>query len=406
MVTTYSVSTLDDPTQHRPRPTPKGGGGNKASIVLWLMILLMIVALIWASVARVDQVTRATGSVIASSRVQVIQAVDGGALAELKVKEGDRVERGQVLAQLEQGRSAAAVAEIDAKLAALRAQAMRLRAEALDAAEPVFPPELLSNFPEVISAQRALFRQKRSGLQEELRTLKVAVALATEDAGLISQLAASGDVSRSEVIRAQRALNEADAQLVNRRNKYFQDARTELAKVEDDLGQAEQVRTQRAQQVMDSVIKAPVGGIVKNVRITTQGGVLRAGDELLQIVPVDDQMVIEAKVRPSEIAQIKPGLPANIRFDPFDYTVYGAVAGKVTYVSADTLKEDTRTGEQTYYRVHIATSAAPVRTQTGNVLEVLPGMTAQVDIRTGDRSMMDYLLKPLRKTLTESLGER
>lgn len=406
MVTTYSVSTLEDPTQHRPRPSPTGGGPNKASIVLWLMIALMIAAVAWAAVARVDQVTRAGGSVIASSRVQVIQAVDGGALAELRVKEGDRVERGQILARLDQGRAAAAVAEIDAKLGALRAQATRLRAEVQDAAEPVFSQELIDNYPDMVSAQRSLFRQKRSGLQEELRTLRVAVTLATEDAGLIGKLASSGDVSRSDVIKAQRALNEAEALLVNRKNKYFQDARTELAKVEDDLGQAEQVRTQRAQQVLDSIIKAPVGGIVKNVRITTQGGVLRAGDELLQIVPVDDQMVIEAKVRPSEIAQIKPGLPANIRFDPFDYTIYGAVAGKVIYVSADTLKEDTRAGEQTYYRVHIATPAAPVRTQTGQVLEVLPGMTAQVDIRTGDRSMMDYLLKPLRKTLTESLGER
>ncbi len=403
MVTTYSVDTLDDQTPNPRRRRPEGR--NAISLVLWLLIALVIAAFAWAMLARVDQVTRATGSVIASSRVQVIQAVDGGALADIRVKEGDRVERGQILAQLEQARSAASVAEVDAKLAALKAQAIRLRAEVTDAGEPVFPPELAA-FPDVLTTQRALWRQKRGNLQEELRTLKVAVDLATEDANLVDKLAASGDVSRSEQIRAKRALNEAQAQMVNRRNKYFQDARTELAKIEDDLGQVEQVRTQRAQQLIDTVIKAPVAGIIKNVRITTQGGVLRAGEELLQIVPIDDQLVVEAKVKPSEIAQIKPGLAANVRFDPFDYTVYGSVVGKVIYVSADTLKEDTRAGEQTYYRVHVATSAAPVRTQTGHVLDVLPGMTAQVDIRTGDRSMMDYLLKPLRRTMNESLGER
>lgn len=403
MVTTYSVDTLDDQSPVRRRRSPDGR--NTISIVLWLLIALVIAAFAWAMLARVDQVTRATGSVIASSRVQIIQAVDGGALADIKVKEGDRVERGQILAQLEQTRSAASVAEVDAKLAALKAQAIRLRTEVTDGGEPVFPPELAA-YPDVLATQRALWRQKRSNLQEELRTLKVAVDLATEDAALIDKLATSGDVSRSEQIRAKRALNEAEAQMVNRRNKYFQDARIEMAKIEDELGQVEQVRTQRAQQLIDTVIKAPVAGIIKNVRVTTQGGVLRAGEELLQIVPIDDQLVVEAKVRPSEIAQIKPGLPANIRFDPFDYTVYGAVTGKVIYVSADTLKEDTRAGEQTYYRVHVATSAAPVRTQIGQVLDVLPGMTAQVDIRTGDRSMMDYLLKPLRKTMAESLGER
>jgi membrane fusion protein, adhesin transport system len=403
MVTTYSVDTLDDQAPIRRRRPPDGR--NTISIVLWLLIALVVAAFAWAMLARVDQVTRATGSVIASSRVQVIQAVDGGALADIKVKEGDRVERGQVLAQLEQARSAASVAEVDAKLAALKAQAIRLRTEVTDGGEPIFPPELAA-FPDVLTTQRALWRQKRGNLQEELRTLKVAVDLATEDAALVDKLAASGDVSRSEQIRAKRALNEAEAQMVNRRNKYFQDARTELAKIEDELGQVGQVRTQRAQQLIDTVIKAPVAGIIKNVRITTQGGVLRAGEELLQIVPIDDQLVVEAKVKPSEIAQIKPGLTANVRFDPFDYTVYGSVTGKVIYVSADTLKEDTRAGEMTYYRVHVATSAAPVRTQTGHVLDVLPGMTAQVDIRTGDRSMMDYLLKPLRKTMTESLGER
>jgi adhesin transport system membrane fusion protein len=319
--------------------------------------------------------------------------------------QGDIVKQGQVLALLDQTRTGASVKELDARLASMKAQSARLHAEVMSAAKINFPEEVRA-FPDVVQVQQALFTQKRQGLKEGLRTLEVAVKLAREDASLVAQLARTGDVSRSEVIRSERALNDAEAQLINRKNKYYQDARTELAKVEDDTNQNEQVRAQRNQQLTDSVIKAPVDGIVKNVKVTTQGGVLRAGDELMQIVPMDDKLIVETKVAPSEIAHVRPGLPAAIRFDAFDYTIFGAVSGEVTYVSADTIKEETKTGEQTYYRVHVETSGGSVNTRTGKKLDILPGMTAQVDIRTGDRTVLEYMLKPLRKTMTESLGER
>ena len=375
------------------------------SVVLWILVTGLVAAIVWASVYRIDQVVRGTGTVIASSRVQVIQAVDGGVLKSLKVREGDVVKQGEVLAVLDQTRFAAQVMELDSRLAALYGQAARLRAEVTGAAEINFPASV-KKFPELIAVQRALFTQKRQGLEEELRTLGVAVKLAREDAQLVAELAKTGDVSRSEVIKSERALNDAEAQLINRKNKYYQDARVELAKTEDDIGQNEQIRTPRAQQLADSVLKAPVDGIVKNVRITTQGGVLRAGDELLQIVPLDDILIVETKISPSDIAQLKPELKATIRFDAFDYTIYGAASGKVTHISADTIKEEGKTGELTYYRVHVSTSAKPVVTSTGKTLDILPGMTAQVDVRTGDRTVLEYLLKPLRKTLTESFGER
>lgn len=375
------------------------------SLVLWVLLAALVALFAWAAIYRVDQIIRGMGAVISSSRVQVIQVVDGGVLKSLKVKEGDQVRQGEVIALLDQTRFGASVMELDARLAALKAQSARLRAEVLGAPGISFPPEVLQ-FPDLVKVQQALFTQRRQSLNEELRTLEVAVRLAREDAQIVAQLAKSGDVSRSEVIRSERALNEAEAQLINRRNKYFQDAQVELAKVEDDINQNEQIRTQRNQQLTDSVIKTPVDGIVKNVRVTTLGGVMRAGDELMQIVPLDDKLIIEAKVRPADIAQVRPGLPAAIRFDAFDYTIYGAVDGTVTYVSADTLKEETRTGEQTYYRVHVETAGNPVMTRIGHELDILPGMTAQVDIRTGDRTVLEYLLKPLRKTISESMGER
>ncbi|WP_240195052.1 HlyD family efflux transporter periplasmic adaptor subunit [Desulfobulbus rhabdoformis] len=179
-----------------------------------------------------------------------------------------------------------------------------------------------------------------------------------------------------------------------------------MAKVEDDINQNEEIRPQRYQQLAASVIRTPVNGIVKNVRVTTLGGVLRAGDELMQIVPLDAKLIIEAKVLPADIASIHSGLPASVKFDAFDYTIFGAVEGTVTYVSADTIKEESRGGEQNFYRVHVETDTSLIKTKTGKQLDILPGMTSQVNIRTGNRTVLDYMLKPLRKTLTQSLGER
>jgi adhesin transport system membrane fusion protein len=234
----------------------------------------------------------------------------------------------------------------------------------------------------------------------------VAVNLSREEAALIKELSDSGDVNRSEVIRSARALNEAEAKLINRKNKYLEDARSELIRADDEIAQNIQVLAQRKQQLADSVFTALVPGIVKNVRVTTLGGVLRAGEELMQIIPIGDELILEAKISPQDIAQVKKGLEATIRFDPFDYTIYGGVIGKVVYVSPDTLKEESNRGEEIYYRVHISTLTNPVTTTSGRQLAIQPGMTAQVDIKTSDRTVLNYLLKPLRKTLAESFGER
>ena len=375
------------------------------SLTLWAIALALAVFVAWGSWYRLDQVARASGEVIASSRVQVIQSVDGGVLAELNVREGDIVERGQVLATLDQTRFGASVKEIEARLAAQRAKAVRLRAEVTSASQLAFPGDLLA-FPEIIEVERALFEQRRDGLRNELDNLAAAVALAKEEVELVQDLSRSGDVNRSEVIRTERALNDAESRLIVRKNTFLEEASTQLTDAEDAIAQNEQILTQRQQQLEDSVFIALVPGIVKNISVTTVGGVLRAGGELMQIVPLDDELIIETKVRPADIAQVRPGLTATIRFDPFDYTIYGGAMGEVTYVSPDTLKEQVGGGEEIYYRVHVVSATTPVTTTTGRTLDILPGMTAQVDIRTGDRTVMEYLLKPLRKTLSESLGER
>ncbi|WP_422101811.1 HlyD family efflux transporter periplasmic adaptor subunit [Vreelandella sp.] len=373
---------------------------------LFVTLIGVMTFVTWASLFRIDEVARATGEVIASSRVQIIQSVDGGVLEELLVKEGDRVEPGQLLARLEQARLGASVGEVEARLFALQARATRLRAEVIGERQLVFSEDLLERSPETARVEEALFQQRQLGLEEELRTMQVAVSLAQRELRLVEQLYADGDASGSELLRVQRGLNEADARLVNRRNKFLEDARLELAKAEDDIAQSIQTLTLRQQEQQDSVFVAMVPGIVKNIRVTTVGGVLRAGEELMQIIPVDDDLMIEAKVSTADISRVVPGLEATIRFDTFDYTIFGGVKGEVDYVSADSLKEETNRGMDIYYRVRIKPESYPVTSTTGRELDVLPGMTVQVDIRTGERTVMDYLLKPLRKTLSESFGER
>ena len=368
-----------------------------------LPIALVAFAL-WASVFRIDEVARGTGEVIPGSRVQVIQAVDGGVLATLEVEEGDRVAEGQVLATLDEARAGASVAEVEARLYSLRLKAARLRAEVTGAERLAF--DGLAGDPQQAAVENALFEQRKRGLAEELRTLSVGLDLARRELAIVRSLGDSGDVGATELLAAERAVNDAAAKRVNRENEFLEAARVELAEVEDEIRQAEQVLTGRAEALAASVFVARMPGIVKNIRVTTLGGVLGAGEEIMQIVPIDDALLIEAKIRPADIARVRPGLDATVRLDPFDYTVYGGVSGEVTYVSADTLKEETRHGEEIFYRVRIAPKSTPAVTTTGRSVAIQPGMTAQVDIRTGDRTLVNYLLKPLRKTLADSFGER
>lgn len=386
--------------------------------IIWSIVALVLGFVIWAMYFRIDEVARAHGEVIASSRVQIIQTVDGGVLSELRVKEGDHVKAGQILARLDPTRVEAAAGEVDARIAGLRARIARLRAEATGQSAPQFPADPGPALREQADIERALFLQRRQSLQEDINALQTAVNLASQKLSLVNGLERSGDVSASERLNAQRDLNDARARLLGRRNKFLDDSRADLTKAEDDLGQTLQQMAGRRQQVHDTVFTAMGPGIVKNVRVTTLGGVLRAGDEIMQIVPSDDALIIEAKVLPADIARVQVGLPATVRLDPFDYTIYGALQGEVIYVSADTLKENTSRGEEIYYRVHVRLKSHTedlsdpqeegqfVRSTTGRQLDILPGMTSQLDIRTGDRTLMDFLLKPLRKTLSESFQER
>lgn len=379
---------------------------HKPRTVLKVSATALGVFIAWAWFAELDQVTRASGQVIASSRSQVIQAVEGGTLQELAVKEGQVVTAGQVIARLDKAKLEASYLEAQAKAAALSMNVQRLRAELFD--KPIqFGPEA-QKYPQFRSNQEALIRKRQQSIKEEISALETMHALAKQELHMTEPLLATGDVSRSDVLRLQRQVADLSAQISNKRNKYFQDTQAELNKAEEDLAGAVQILAQR-KEALDSVeFKAPMRGIVKNIRITTIGGVLRPGEELMQIVPLKDDLVIEAKVRPADIGFVRPGQSASVKIDAYDYTIYGALDGKLTYISPDTLKEENpKQGAETeFYRVRIEVPTPEFKKKANEKMEIQPGMTATVEIKTGSNTVLSYLTKPVTKTFSESMGER
>jgi adhesin transport system membrane fusion protein len=371
-----------------------------------LMLAGLVVFILWAAVFEIDQTVRAQGQVIASARTQVIQAADGGVLSKILVQEGQSVEAGQALAVLERDRSNAAYEESRAKDAALAAALVRAQAEASGHA-PVFGKKF-KDFPQFVTAQQALYEQRKRSLQEELSTMKDGLDLAQEELRMNESLFETGDTSHLEVMRARRQVTELRGKMNAVRNKYLHDARQEAAKLAEDLSSSRYKLEERQNILGHTMMVAPVAGVVKYLKVTTIGGVLRAGDELMQISPTNSDMVVEIKVNPVDIGQLKPDLPAVVKFDAFDYSVYGSLPGTVSYISSDTLTEQGSNGTVVaYYRAHVRLD--PEKAQANRKLADMPlkpGMTTTVDIRTDSRSILQYLAKPVFKAFGGAMNER
>jgi adhesin transport system membrane fusion protein len=382
---------------------PKAGSFG-AHLVLWITAFSMAAMAFWAYFANIDQVTRASGVVIPSSRSQIIQSPEGGILEMLLVKEGDIVEKNTVLARLERTKTESAYLEARAKAASLKAAVARLNAE-IYGGLPKFPPEV-EKYPELRFMQMALYNKRHSAIEQEVAALEKILVLAKRELDMNKPLLAQGDVSQTDVIRLERQVADIEAQITNKRNKYFQDAAAEQSKAQDELAGVEQTLTQRANLLEQTELRAPLKGVVKNVRITTLGGVIRPGEEVMQIVPLEEDLFIEAKVDPASIAFIKVGQDVTVKIDAYDFTVYGGLEGKLTFVSADTLSEDLKQGEKPYFRARVKTSGRQFSGRPDQSLDIFPGMTAVIEIKTGSNTVMHYLIKPVTKTLSESMGER
>jgi membrane fusion protein, adhesin transport system len=360
--------------------------------------------IVWSNYAVIDQITRAQATVIASGRTQIVQSADSGVLTKLHVKEGDKVTEGQLLATLEKQRAQAAVNDSHGKVAALRITLARLQAETYGQALKFDPS--LQKFPEYIRNQTQLYTKRKSAIEEDVGSLENMVKLAQHELNMNLSLEKTGDVSKSEILRLQRAVADLQAQITNKRNKYFQDAQAEMTKAQEELNtQSEQLR-ERSQVLQHTELRAPSAGVVKNLKVTTMGGVLRPGDTVLEILPTDGDLIVEAKISPADIAFIANGQSASVKLDAYDYAIFGAMQGEVTYISADTLSEETRQGPVTYYRVLIRINGNEYKAKAGDQIKIRPGMTASVDIKAMERTVLSYLTKPVTKTLGQSLGER
>lgn len=383
--------------------TPTKPKVNRSRLSIWIALIGIVTLIVWASFAKIDQVTRATATVIASARTQEIQASEGGVLTELAVTEGEDVKAGQLLVVLEEERAKAALDNSASKTAALTAKLARLNAEIFE--KPLVFPEGVQQYPEYVQNQRELYNRRRQAINEEVSSLEKMLVLARQELRMNEPLLEYGDVSQADVIKLSRQVADIEAQINNKRNKYFEEAQAEMTKAQEELDtELEQLRD-RAQVLEEKRLMAPTDGKVKNINVTTIGGVVKPGEIIMQILPTSSDLVIDAKISPADIAYVKEGQEATVKLDAYDYSIFGAMKGTVNYISPDTLMEQTPKGEEPYYRVLVVINGAEFAGR-GDEIVIKPGMTASVDIKAMERTVLSYLTKPITKTLSEGLGER
>jgi adhesin transport system membrane fusion protein len=418
-----------------------GGGG-------WAMILLILAGigafLAWAALFEIEEVTRATSRVVPSQQVQVVQSLEGGIVRRIDIREGDVVEAGQVLMQIDDTALSSQRGELLEQEAALLAEEARLRAEVSLDREPVFPDTLRERAPEAILAEldvltsrfdqldteisvlEAQRDQRRAALAEllaERTKLETVIAPLREELELTENLVTSGAVPRIELLRLRSrlaelegdlavgfaqetnlaaAITEAENQIDVARASYVTAARTRLARLGVELAVVREALRAAEDRVTRTELRAPMRGTVNALNVTTAGQVVQPGAPLAEIVPVDDAIEIEVNVPPKDVAFIRPGDAASVKISAYDYLVYGALEGEVARIGADTIRD----GEgREFFQLAIVTDRTDLG-RGGESLPVTPGMTATVDIQTGRRTVLSYLIQPVLRVQSEALRER
>ncbi|WP_010116918.1 HlyD family efflux transporter periplasmic adaptor subunit [Acinetobacter sp. P8-3-8] len=374
----------------------------KSTFIIWIVAIGLLAFIIWACVFKLEEVSTGTGKVIPSSKEQTIQSLDGGVVTSLDVKEGDIVQKGQTLAQIDPTRFESQVGESQTKLLATQATAARLEAE-VNGTAIHFPKAVLA-MPNLVREETALYTSRRANLDESIAGLKHALTLVQNELQMTQPLVAKGAASEVEVLRLKRDINNFENQINDKSNEYYVKSREELARANADIQSLQQVVAGRTDSVERTTFKAPVRGVVKEIAVTTIGGVVPQNGKLMTIVPIDEQLLIEARISPRDIAFIHPEQPALVKITAYDYSIYGGLEGKVTVISPDTIRDEVKQ-DQFYYRVYIRTNKDKLVNKAGKSFAITPGMVATVDIRTGQKTIIEYLLKPFNKA-KEALRER
>ena len=398
-------------------------------------LLLFIFA---AAVIPLDEVTRADGKVIPTGQTQIVAHLYGGIVEDILVREGDEVKAGQVLLRIDNREAQADFGENRARMAALAARAARLEAEAMGRDDVTFPPEVTTVAPEAAALERHLFRARRESLDSEIKGLEeqllqregelrqqeaIVSSIEKKLASLRAELgnayrAGVANVGRLELLRLQRETKDAEGELAterikipriqasilearqkkaDRRNVFVSEARRDLNDAQSEISRLKEKLEKLSFDVDRKEVRAPLRGIVKQLRIATKGGTVKPGEPLVEITPLDDSLVIEGRVRPSDIAFIRVGQHALVKITAYNYATYGGLEGTVTDISPDAIEMPEKPGE-TYYRIKVRTNRSYVENE-GKKLPIGPGMTAQVSVKIGDKSLLAYILKPITKSV-------
>jgi adhesin transport system membrane fusion protein len=373
--------------------------------------LTLIIGLIWAGLFSLDEITRGQGKIIPSSREQVIQSLDTGVLAEMLVHEGDAVVKGQVLLRIDDARTGPMFREAREKWLALSAQAARLQAEAYGM--PLRFPVHVQSQTDIVKRETQAFRARRQALNEQMTAMQQSLTQLSAELDLVAPLVAQGVMSQVELLRLKRQQADLQSTIAERRNRYLTEASNELVRVESDLAQTRENTLAREDALRKTVVRTPMDGIVKNVQYTTLGAVIQSGQSILEIVPVQDEMVVEAYVKPSEVAFLKVNQPAVVKLSAFDFNKYGGLQGVLEHISPDTLTGDGKGRapgsppvnlEEGHYRILVRITDTQLH-RHGMDMRASPGMSALVEIKTGQKTVLEYLLRPVQ-ALTQALRER
>jgi adhesin transport system membrane fusion protein len=376
-----------------------------APAALWAVYLMLgaiVVALTWAGFAQVDIVAKANGRIVPDGREQVIASLEGGILRELLVREGQQVAEGQALAMLDPTRYEAQAAEGTSKKQSLQGTQARLQAEA--AGRAIEFPEGLPDA--VVDGETESYEARQRALNQAVDTNRRSAKLLAHELGVAEGLSAKGLMSEVEVMRVRRQLNDLELQTQERINRYRQDAAAELVRVRNELALMEEQAVVRDDALRRTTLVSPVKGIVKTIRNSTVGGVIAPGAPIMELMPLGNRVLVEARVLAGDIGFVKVGHPVKVKLTAYDYALYGAMEGTVLSISPDAASdpEKSTSAEGTWYRAIIKAERGTLK-QFDKPVDLLPGMTANIEIRTGQRSVLGFLLRPLVKT-QEAFRER
>ncbi len=382
------------------------GRAGRPSAVIWVIGLSFALFVLWAAFAWVDEIVRAQGTVVSSSRPQIIQNLEGGILAQLNVSEGDTVEPGQMLGRLQGTQYQTAVDDLSDQIAALETRKLRIEAEMRGEAKFFVPEELAARVPDIVASEATLLRARQEDFEARRAGAKAVLEQAAKELDIMERMYAQDVAPLIDVTRARKANQDAENRLSDAITQTDLDRAKEYAETLKELSSVRQNLKISQDQLERTVLMAPMHGVVNKIAISTIGGVVRPGEEILEIIPLDEELFIDAKVKPRDIASVRQGQEATVKLSAYDYTIWGSLKGKVTFVSADTfIDERSRAADgDPHYIVTLKVDMAKL-TDRQKAMEIRPGMQAEVELQTGGKTILTYLTKPLYKS-QEAFRER